>query len=414
MSRSHSTGWSPGVADQRIDEIIGMLTRLAAGDLWVRAKRSESNDDLDAIILGVNALAEELEISREELEERVRARTAELEMFNQDIGRLTELGNLLQASETAQEAHSVLNQSLHGIFQGLDGAVYLYRASRNVLEKKSDWGTTSSTEVLGPGDCWALRRGQAHLVRAESPALSCRHVGTRTGDSMCIPMSARGDTIGLLHLMDTNGVHAQPSRLTSAKQSLAVAVAEQTSLALANLDLRDTLRLQALRDPLTGLLNRRFVEEWIEREIVLTDNSGRSFGVIMLDLDHFKQVNDLHGHDAGDQMLKAVADAIKGSLRPGDLPCRYGGEEFLVLMADIDLAVLTGRAEQIRARVAAVRAEIRGRELPGPTISGGIAMYPEHGASASSLIHAADAALYDAKRAGRDRVVLAGSAEVAG
>lgn len=401
------------MADARIDEIIGLLTRLAAGDLWVRGKRSESNDDLDAIILGVNALAEELETSREDLEERVSARTADLELFNQDVGRLTELGNLLQASETADEAYSVLAQSLEGIFGGLAGAVYLYRSSRNLLERKSDWGADQGAEVLGPTDCWALRRGQAHLVRAASPALSCRHVAVVTGDSLCVPMSARGNTIGLLHLIEPHGGSAQKAQLTAAKQSLAVAVAEQTSLALANLDLRDTLRLQALRDPLTGLLNRRFVEEWIEREIALTDNSGRSFGVIMLDLDHFKQVNDVHGHDAGDQLLKAVADAIKASLRPTDLPCRYGGEEFLVLMADIDPTVLTARAEQIRVQVAAVQTEIRGRKLASPTVSGGLALYPEHGIDAAAIIHAADAALYEAKRTGRDRVLWAGPATAA-
>jgi diguanylate cyclase (GGDEF)-like protein len=402
------------VADRRIGEIIELLTRLAAGDLWVRGSRTELNDDLDAIMLGINALAEELEVSREELEERVRARTAELETFNLDVGRLTELGNLLQASETTDEAYAVLDQSLAGIFGDVAGTVYRYRASRNVLERKSVWGTTSGTEVLGPADCWALRRGQAHFVRAESPALTCPHVGKRTGNSMCIPMSARGDTIGLLHLMDGDGTGARSvTQLSPAKQSLAVAVAEQTSLALANLDLRDTLRLQALRDPLTGLLNRRFVDEWIEREIALTDSSGRSFGVIMLDLDHFKQVNDVHGHDAGDSMLKAVADAIKGSLRQGDLPCRYGGEEFLVLMADIDITVLSARAEHLRERVAEVRAEIRGHPLPSPTVSAGIAMYPQHGVNALSLIHAADAALYQAKRTGRDRVVLAGSAGIA-
>ena len=384
-----------------------MLTRLGTGDLWVRGKRGAGNDDLDAIILGINLLAEELELSRDELEERVRARTSELETFNQDVRRLTELGNLLQASETADEAYSVLNQSLHGIFTGLDGAVYLYRASRNLLEKRADWGSPTGTDVLGPNDCWALRRGQAHFVGAERAALSCRHVGMRTGDSICVPMSARGETIGLLHLMDPGD--GSGSGLTGAKQSLVVAVAEQTSLALANLELRDTLRLQALRDPLTGLLNRRFVEEWIEREIAQTDNSGRSFGVIMLDVDHFKQVNDVHGHDAGDQILKAVAEAIKGSLRPGDLPCRYGGEEFLVLMADIELAILTTRAEQIRQRVAAIHVEIRGRQLPAPTISGGIAMYPQHGATGSFIIDAADAALYQAKRTGRDRIVLAGT-----
>ncbi len=171
-----------------------------------------------------------------------------------------------------------------------------------------------------------------------------------------------------------------------------MAVSEQTAMALANLELREKLRLQALRDPLTGLLNRRFVEEWINREVARTDYSGRSFGVIMADIDHFKQINDVHGHDAGDQLLKAVADAIRSALRTGDLPCRYGGEEFLLMLADIDIAVLTARADEVRIRVAEVRVEHRGAPLPGVTLSVGIALYPENGSSAPLVIEAADAA----------------------
>jgi diguanylate cyclase (GGDEF)-like protein len=398
--------------DGRIDRVVLLLSRLASGELTARGTPSMSDDEIDAVIVGVNMLAEELEASRGELEQRVRERTAEFERLNHDIRQLTDLGNLLLACETIDEAYSVMAHSLASMFDGLSGCVYLYRASRNVLEVKSTWGDQPGTAVLAPTDCWALRRGQRHFVDAIDPALSCRHVQHRTGDSICIPMSAQGEISGLLHLMDGRLDPAQAhagtrARLTEAKQSLAVAVSEQTALALANLELREKLRLQALRDPLTGLLNRRFVEEWIEREVARTDHSGRSFGVIMADVDHFKQINDVHGHDAGDQLLKAIADAIRSSLRAGDLPCRYGGEEFLVLLADIDLTVLTARAEDLRSRVAAVRVEHRGEPVPGATLSAGIALYPQHGASASLVIDAADAALYSAKRAGRNRVVTA-------
>ena len=149
------------------------------------------------------------------------------------------------------------------------------------------------------------------------------------------------------------------------------------------------------------------MDEWIEREVARTDHSGRSFGVIMADVDHFKQINDVHGHDAGDEMLKGIADAIRGSMRAGDLPCRYGGEEFLVLITDINLVALENRADDLRRRVAAVRVDHRGSPLPGVTLSVGIAMYPEHGSSAALVVAAADAALYVAKRTGRDRVVTA-------
>jgi len=397
------------VGDGRIDQVVQLLSRLASGELSARGSPSHNDDEIDAVVVGVNMLAEELEASRDELEQRVRERTAEFEKLNHDIRQLTDLGNLLQACETIDEAFSVITHSLAAMFAGLSGAVYVYRASRNVLEIKSTWGNPVGAAVLAPTDCWALRRGQRHFVDADDPTLSCRHVQRRTGDSVCIPMAAHGETSGLLHVI---GGHLDPSpprtkmgaRLTQAQQSLAVAVSEQTALALANLELREKLRLQALRDPLTGLLNRRFVEEWIEREVARTDHSGQAFGVIMADVDHFKQINDVHGHDAGDQLLTAIADAIRKSMRAGDLPCRYGGEEFLILLPDIEMPVLAARADELRSRVAAVRVEHRGEAVPGATLSAGIALYPQHGASASLVIDAADAALYAAKRAGRDRV----------
>lgn len=402
------------VIDGRIDAVVQLLTRLAAGDLDARGTPSDIFDDLDAIIEGVNMLAEELQASRAELEDRVRARTAELERLNHDITRLTELGNLLQACETVEEAFAVMTSSLASMFDGLSGGVYLYRASRNILELKLAWGDTKGNAGLDPADCWALRRGQPHFVDAAGPSLACRHTPPQAGSSICIPMSAHGEISGLLSLTDNvtdhsmNRLAAIPAaQLTKAKRSLGLAVSEQTAMALANLELREKLRLQALRDPLTGLLNRRFVEEWIDREVARTDYSGRSFGVIMADIDHFKQINDVHGHDAGDLLLKGVADAIRLSLRAGDLPCRYGGEEFLVMLADIDMAVLSERADEVRTRVSGVRVDHRGAMLPGVTLSAGIALYPENGTSAASVIHAADAALYTAKRNGRNQVVTA-------
>jgi len=212
----------------------------------------------------------------------------------------------------------------------------------------------------------------------------------------------------VLHLIGQRAVAAdRVRRLTPAKQSLAVAVSEQTALALTNLELRDKLRTQALRDPLTGLLNRRFVEEWMDREAARADRSGHRFGVIMADVDHFKSINDVHGHDAGDQLLSAVADGIRGALRAGDMPCRYGGEEFLILLSDIDPEVLLARAEAVRQRVAAIRIDYAGAPLPGITLSAGIALYPDHGGTAVEVVQAADAALYAAKRAGRDRTIVA-------
>ncbi len=397
--------------DDRIEQVVGLLTQLACGDLSARGVPSSAEDEVDAVIVGINMLSEELAASRDELEQRVRERTAQFEALNRDIVQLTELGNLLQACESVEEAYAVIAHSLAAMFLGLSGVIYLYRASRNALEARTAWGALTAREVLGPSDCWALRRGQPHVVDADDPLLSCPHVTDRSGDSICIPMSAHGDTVGVLHLIGhrlTTDTHVR--NLTQAKRSLGVAVAEQTALALTNIELREKLRLQALRDPLTGLLNRRFVEEWIDREAARADRTGQPFGVIMIDIDHFKTINDVHGHDAGDQMLKAVADALRGALRAGDMPCRYGGEEFLILMTDVDPDTLRARAEVIREQVAAVRLDHGGTPMPGITLSAGIALYPQHGATANDVVHAADAALYGAKHAGRNRTHVAEAA----
>ncbi|SDP19404.1 diguanylate cyclase (GGDEF) domain-containing protein [Nakamurella panacisegetis] len=395
----------------RFDAVISLLTRLAAGQLEARGTPSDLDDDIDSVIVGINMLAEELQASHEEMERRVMQRTHELQQLNRDITQLTELGNLLQACDSVQEAFDAMSTSLSALFDGLSGVIYVYRSSRNVLEPKVIWGDLVDVPPLAPKDCWALRRGQSHVVKAENPALVCQHRLERQGDSVCVPMSAHGETSGLLHLVEParpgQSPRPQPGPLTPAKQSLAAAVSEQSALALANLELTEKLRLQALRDPLTGLLNRRFVDEWINREVARTDQTGRSFGVIMADIDHFKQINDLHGHDAGDQLLKAVAHSIRNALRPGDLPCRYGGEEFLLLLADIDADVLRDRAEQVRTRISELRVSHRGGTLPTVTLSAGIAVYPEDGRTATQVIDAADAALYAAKRNGRNQIGVA-------
>lgn len=189
--------------------------------------------------------------------------------------------------------------------------------------------------------------------------------------------------------------------------SLKTTFAGQVGLSVANIRLREALRTQSIKDPLTGLYNRRYLEETMEREIRRAVRAEQGLGVLMLDLDHFKKFNDTQGHDAGDTVLRETASFLLKSVRAEDIVCRFGGEEFVVILPVADLKVTQARAERIRTRLRELPVMHQGQSLGMVTVSVGVAELPQHGASAKELLEAADAALYRAKREGRDRVVAA-------
>jgi diguanylate cyclase (GGDEF)-like protein len=169
------------------------------------------------------------------------------------------------------------------------------------------------------------------------------------------------------------------------------------------------LRVKALRDALTGLYNRGYLEESLERETSRARRSEQPLGVMMVDVDHFKRVNDTFGHAAGDAVLRAVGQYLLSLARAEDIPCRYGGEEFVLVMAHASPATVQERAERLRVGVQALAIEHDGRSIDPVTLSVGIAMFPEHGDDWRAVLHAADTALYSAKAEGRNRVVMAGA-----
>ena len=170
-------------------------------------------------------------------------------------------------------------------------------------------------------------------------------------------------------------------------------------------NLHEQLRDQALRDPLTGLYNRRYLEETIERELARAARNNRPVAIVMCDLDHFKLVNDTHGHMAGDEVLRVFAELLKTHARGSDIVCRFGGEEFVMFLPDMPPAVAYQRAEKLRTELAAKRITV-GAAVIQVTASFGVAAFPENGKTMDSLINAVDAAMYQAKEAGRDRIVV--------
>lgn len=332
-----------------------------------------------------------------------------LQRQNELIMRLGDLSHTLQAASSFSEALGILKEALPGIFWGARGALYLTRESRDHLELGLLWGDQFKVpNVMEPEDCWALRKGKLHAIKAGDRAFVCPHIQQETtGCAMCIPLLAQGETRGILHL-DYRDTEAE-----SGQREFAESCAEQIIVALTNLQLRDRLRTQAIRDPLTGLFNRRYMLETAAREIARARRSPAiPVAFVMLDIDHFKMFNDTFGHDAGDHVIQMVAEELKRFVRGADVAARYGGEEFVLLLPEASRDDAARRVETLRQRVAALQPAHAGMNLQGITLSMGVAAYPADGDSTEAVVKQADIALYEAKRQGRNRVIMASPAAV--
>lgn len=316
---------------------------------------------------------------------------------------LFEMTDMLQSAIGYLDANAVLRATAAKLLPGLGGALYIFNNSGDRLELSDSWtcpGDSAPPQYIAPTQCWALKRGKPHVNHSGPDALRCEHDFSNL-TAMEIPMLARGEVYGLLHIQ-AGGPDAE-DQLTEAAP-VATALADAMSLALANIALREKLRTQALRDPLTGLYNRRYMEDVVERYANLAERHSTPLSLLMIDLDHFKLLNGEFGHAVGDAVLCEVAAAIMGSIRPCDVACRFGGEELVVLLPDCGKIEALAKAELLRARIE------RLSENHGTRISAslGIATIPETSPTARDALADADAALYRAKEEGRNRVASAG------
>jgi diguanylate cyclase (GGDEF)-like protein/PAS domain S-box-containing protein len=350
------------------------------------------------------------EESARQLTKRLQVTVAALEEVNRQNAVLSEMRDLLQTCQTATEVQKVAAHFVPRLLPGTRGALYQVNDSRTALEATFAWHDDALREaVFGAEACWGLRRGRAYHVNDARHALHCDHVQTPPrGGYLCLPLVAQGEHFGLMHVQYDGQPEDDPLQLEQ-RESFLRTMTEHVALAMSNARLRENLRIQASRDPLTGLLNRRFTEEAFEREISRCRRRGKPIAVFMIDVDHFKHFNDKHGHEAGDLVLKLVADTLAKGVRLEDVVCRYGGEEFLALLPEADETAALECAERMRGRVAELMPSFRGAPLGAVTISIGVAMFPAQGENPEALLRRADEALYEAKRGGRNRVVLASS-----
>lgn len=303
-----------------------------------------------------------------------------------------------------EELYRIAGRYAPGLFPGTSGALCVIDSSRNVIETMATWGDRSDCEtVFSPEDCWALREGRAHLVRDPKAGLVCPH-GARGGQyaQVCVPMMAQSAMLGIVHLqgrMDPPSGEPFPQ----SQLRLVQIVAEELALSLGNAGLREVLRQQAFRDALTGLYNRRFFQEAVDIELSRAKRMQWPVGLVMIDVDDFKKLNDAYGHAAGDALLRAVAASLQSSIRANDVLCRYGGDEFSLLMPEASVKHAIKWAARWRSGAMQSGLEWERKALPRPTVSMGVAAYPAC-LTSDALFREADSALYAAKAGGRDQV----------
>ena len=356
---------------------------------------AEANDQLQEEIL-------ERDFARRRLDEQNEKMLKDLTERSQRATLLAKMGELLQSCVSKEEVFAAALGFAPKIFPSSRGAVALLNASRSLTEVAGSWNECEiPSPVFEPTSCWALRTSHSHLVVAGDTTARCAHAAGVNATYLCIPVMAQGEALGILHFQATE----QAPSLADAELSFRTTFAGQVGLSVANIRLREALRTQSIKDPLTGLYNRRYLTEMMEREIRRAVRAEQPLGVLILDLDHFKKFNDTYGHDAGDTVLRETASFLSKSIRVEDIVCRFGGEEFVVILPTADLAAAHARAERIRSKLHLLTVLHQGQSVGTITVSVGVAALPMHGTSPKELLDAADAALYRAKREGRDRVV---------
>jgi diguanylate cyclase (GGDEF)-like protein/PAS domain S-box-containing protein len=360
----------------------------------------------DGLIAGVSAICreihepsvpeQELRRANEALAEAVR----NLQQRNAQMHLVQEMSESLESCCHLDEAHSVLKRFLPKLFPACSGALFEWKAELDLLEASAGWGEKALQETaFSSEECRAMRRGQPHEVVGANSPVRCPHLMRLTqANAICAPLNGSGETLGVLCVRGSPYELSQPRqsqvRLSESRKRVVETIAGHIALTLTNLRLRERLRAQSIRDPVTGLFNRRYLDETLARELHRAARGRKSLSIILCDIDCFKQFNDTNGHIAGDTLLRSFGELVGKTVRAGDIACRYGGDEFVLLLLDTPLDTAKRRAELLQREFERLVVPIGEKSLRAGTLSIGVSVHPEHGLTPSTLLQAADEVLY--------------------
>ncbi len=334
--------------------------------------------------------------------ERLNLSVSALEKRDRQMTLLNRMNDLLLAAQKKEEIYEVVRITAARLFPDTAGALSVLDPNSRMFYRIVTWGQGG---VMAPrfsmDECWGIRQGRLHELTDPDAGMLCSHLleKPRHG-SACMPLMVQGRTQGLLW---SEIPHQSEEELEGARR-LIISMGDAIKMSISNLELREALHDQAIRDPLTGLYNRRYFSEVIGPEISRAQRAGQPLALGMIDLDHFKSLNDRFGHDAGDRVLVEMGRQLRSDTRESDIAFRFGGEEFVLLMPATDLPGARTCLEGFRQRIESARIHHGGQFLGTITMSGGVAQFPIHGQTGDDLIRSADQALYLAKASGRNQV----------
>ncbi|MEH2357104.1 diguanylate cyclase [Nostoc sp.] len=316
-------------------------------------------------------ITESIEAQRSltDLNRQLEEKTLELEAKKRELIYLSDMTDMLYSCESEDEVYQVVALTCSKLFPNMSGCVYIIANSKNYVQINSIWGDErSSKEIFSLSECWALRRGKLNLLSPRNTGLICSHlIEPVSGAHLCVPLFRQGEVVGVLHIYT-------PEQISPEVQQTSEIIARTLGIALNNLSIKQRLTHDSLRDGMTQLFNQSYMQSITEQRLAEAERSGQPLSIIFLDIDNFKSYNSRYGHVTANIVLQGLAKLLLKSIRSFDIACRWGGEEFVIVMPNMTLETLRKRVEQLRLDIEQMQLKDGDQILQSITASFGIAV----------------------------------------